>query len=451
MFDSEQRGWIELDTLRHHAQGGNVPGNIDRIDSATPIGRSPRKLIPISVATLAFAAGSGASAAESDRPTFSFSGFGTLGMVHSNEDRADFATSAVKPSGAGYTRSWSPDVDSRIGAQIVGDFNSRLSATVQVIAEQRYDDKYTPHLEWANIKYQVTPELSVRAGRTVLASFIFSDSIKVGYANPWVRPPVEVYSLVPISNIDGVEATYTPHFGGFVHTLSGIYGRSNLRLPDGGVSKSRQQWIISDTVEYGPATARIAYLNADMSIASLNELPNAFRQFGPEGIALADRYDVIHTPIRFLSVGGMYNPGDWFAVAEWGASDLGSLLGKRTAWYASGGYRIGEFTPYVTYAGAKANSHTSDPGLSVSSLPPQLAGPAVALNAALNVLLSSIPVQKAIAVGARWDFMNGATLKVQYDHNRLGAGSPGTLVNLQPDFQRGGTVSLFSATLDFVW
>ena len=429
-----------------------MPSNIDRIDSATPIERSPHKLISISFAILAFAAGSGASAAESGTSTFSFSGFGTLGMVHSNEDRADFATSGLKPSGAGYTRRWSPDVDSRIAAQVVGDFNSRVSATVQVIAEQRYDDRYTPRAEWANIKLQVTPELSIRAGRTVLASFLFSDTVKVGYANPWVRPPVEVYSLVPLSNIDGVEATYTPRFGNFIHTLSGLYGQSNLRLPGvGGPIRTRREWIISDTVEYGPATVRIAYSNADLSAPSVNELPNAFRQFGPEGIALADRYDVMDKAIRFYTVAGMYDPGGWFAIAEWGTSDLGSLLGKRTGWYASGGPRIGKFTPYVTYTVASARSPTSDPGLTLSSLPPQLAQAAAALNAALNVNLASIPIQKGMAVGARWDFMKNVALKVQYDHNRLGAGSAGTLVNLQPDFQPGGTVSLFSATIDFVW
>jgi hypothetical protein len=47
--------------------------------------------------------------------------------------------------------------------------------------------------------------------------------------------------------------------------------------------------------------------------------------------------------------------------------------------------------------------------------------------------------------------MKNVDLKLQYDHTGLGAGSPGTLINLQPGFQRGGTVNLFSAAIDFLW
>jgi hypothetical protein len=41
--------------------------------------------------------------------------------------------------------------------------------------------------------------------------------------------------------------------------------------------------------------------------------------------------------------------------------------------------------------------------------------------------------------------------KLQVDHTRNGAGSPGILFDLQPGFKPGGTVNLISATLDFVF
>jgi hypothetical protein len=127
------------------------------------------------------------------------------------------------------------------------------------------------------------------------------------------------------------------------------------------------------------------------------------------------------------------------------------VFGKRSAWYASGGYRLGKFTPYVTYARTKSESNTSDPGLTLAGLPPFLAGPATGLNAGLNAVLGSVPVQKTVSVGARWDFAKSAALKLQFDHTRLGAGSPGTLINLQPGFQPGGKFNVFSATIDFVF
>jgi len=80
-----------------------------------------------------------------------------------------------------------------------------------------------------------------------------------------------------------------------------------------------------------------------------------------------------------------------------------------------------------------------------------LAGPAMGLNAALNAILGSIAVQNTTSAGVRWDFMKNVDLKLQYDHTRLGAGSPGTLINLQPGFQPGSALNIFSAVIDFLW
>jgi porin-like protein len=392
-----------------------------------------------------------AGAADPGASMFSLSGFGTLGVVHSNEDQADFATNIFSPNGAGYTSPWSVNVDSKIGAQIDAQLTPQLSAMIQAISQQNYDNTYTPHVEWANIKYELTPEFSIRVGRTVLPSFLFSDTRNVGYANPWVRPPVEAYSLVPIDTSDGVDASYVLHIGNWVHALVGTYGATATKQPDGSNAEARRQWNISDTIEFGPATLRIAYQRADLTLDGLHSLFGAFRQFGAQGNALADEYDPYSKTVNFVGIGGMYNPRDWFVAAEWGSTQLHSVLGESTSWYVSGGYRVAKFTPYLTYGALKANSNTSDPGLNVAALPPSLAGPATGLNAALNAVLGSIAVQNTISVGSRWDFMRNIDLKLQYDHTRLGAGSPGTLINLQPDFRPGSTVDLLSIAIDFVW
>jgi hypothetical protein len=78
-----------------------------------------------------------------DDSLFSFGGFGTLGLVHSSEHQADFATSLFRPNGAGYTHDWSLAVDSLAAAQITANFTPRLSAVVQVLAQQNYNETYT--------------------------------------------------------------------------------------------------------------------------------------------------------------------------------------------------------------------------------------------------------------------------------------------------------------------
>jgi predicted porin len=196
---------------------------------------------------------------------------------------------------------------------------------------------------------------------------------------------------------------------------------------------------------------RATYQHGNVTVASINPLFAAFRQFGPEGIAISDKYDSDATPFDFIGLGGIYDAGGWFVMGEWGTTDSHSALGKRSAWYGSAGYRFGKVTPYVTYAETRALSNTSDPGLNAANFPPQLAGVIGGLNAGLNALLQTIPVQKNLSIGARWDFMKNADLKLQYEHIRLGTGSAGTLVNVQPAFQPGGTVNVFSVAMDFVF
>jgi Gram-negative porin len=395
---------------------------------------------------------SGARADDSSTSMFSFSGFGTLGLVHSSEPNADFvASSTSQASGAGFSRSWSADVDSRLGAQVTANFTTQISAVLQVISEQRYDNTYTPHVEWLNVKYQFTPDFYVRIGRIALPSFLVSDYRKVGFSNPWVRPPIEVYSLVPVTTNDGMDASYRLNAGQFTNTMQVTYGQSDITETTGIVDKARRTWGVSDTIERGALTVRVSYLHGNVTVASINPLFAAFRQFGPAGISLADKYDSDARPFDFVGVGGIYDAGRWFVMGEWGTTESHSALGKRSAWYGSGGYRFGKFTPYVTYAETRADSNTSDPGLNASAFPPELGGTIAGLNAGLNALLRTIPIQKTFSVGARWDFRKNVDLKLQYEHIRLGAGSAGTLSNAQPGFQPGSTLNVFSAAVDFVF
>lgn len=391
------------------------------------------------------------STADSGQSMFAFSAFGTVGVVHSSEDRADYTASPLAPNGAGFTHDWSPDIDSRLGAQVIAHFTPQLSAMLQVISEQNYDKTYKPHVEWANIAYRPTPEFSVRLGRIVLPTFLLSDTRKVGYGNPWARPPVEFYGLDPIFDSDGADVNYKMHVGGVVNTLVGTFGNGRFRAPGGSEFEIRHLWVIADSVEYESLTLHIAYQASSFTYAALDPLFDAFRQFGPQGTALADKYDLDNKLAHVLTAGAIYDPGNWFVTGEWGRRNLHSAAGESTAWYLSGGYRLAKFTPYLTYADVKVNSKTFDPGLNVSALPPFLQGPAAGLNAGLNAILGSAAVQNTISLGSRWDVMKNIDLKLQYDHIDLGKGSAGALINVQPDFQRGGTVNLLSIAIDFVW
>jgi opacity protein-like surface antigen len=391
-------------------------------------------------------------AQDAESPRFSFDGFGTLGWVHSDEENADFdgGLSFLQHSGAGYTHAWSAEVDSRLGLQLTAQFTPRLSGVLQVISEQQHDGSYRPRVEWANLRFELTPDLDLRVGRTVLASFLVSDFRKVGYINPWVRPPVEVYTLLPATNGDGVDLNWRHAVGSVTHTLHADYGHSELSLAIGGKAHARQAWGVSETLQSGALTARISYRQTALSLDSFNTLFDAFRQFGPEGIAIAERYDADGGTFRFAGLGATYDPGDWFLTGEWGRIQSRTAIGKRSAWYASTGYRWHDFTPYVTYAQTRKHGKREASGLTVANYPPQLTQAVLGLNAVLADVVS-IPVQKTVSLGARWDFHENFALKLQYDHTQLGPGSIGILGNIQPGFEPGGNLDLLTICADFVF
>jgi len=383
---------------------------------------------------------------------FSFNGFGTAGVVHSSEAQADFTSSVFKPNGAGYSHNWSADVDSRIGAQATANFTPQLSAVVQVISEQGYDNTYRPGVEWANIKYQFTSDFGVRLGRIELPTYLVSDFRKVGYAIPWVRPPVEVYGVAPVTNNNGMDLSYRMHFGSITNTLSGAYGRNNkLEFPNDVGIDTRNLWGVFDSAEYGAALLHLSYLQTKATETPGIALFGVFRDLGPQGVALADKYELIDRAVSIVTIGASYDPGDWFAMSEWTRISSHSFLGVNTAWYATVGYRLRTLTPYLTSSQITAPK-ASDPGLALSGFPPEFAGTVTALNAGLDEVLDSTHhVQRSLSIGGRWDFVKNVDLKVQYDHMRIGADSTGTLINIQPGFQPGGTVNVFSTTVDFVF
>ena len=392
----------------------------------------------------------GADTPNSDSSMFVFSGFGTVGEVHSSEHSADFVDSVLQPNGAGYSRNWSPTVDSLIGGQISVHVTPELSAVVQAIAQQNYDGTYTPHVEWANISYQITQDLSVRIGRFELPNFLYSDTRNVRFTLPWVRPPVEVYGLIPATASDGVGGSYRLALWNLTNTTQGSLVQANVRQPhDLGTLRARDSYNIANTTEYNSLTFRASYQHVRLTLSSLDGFFDSFRMFGPQGIAIADKYNADNKPATTVVLGVSYDPGRLFLNGEWEHVRFDSFFGESTAWYTSGGYRFGNITPYAIYARSRAQSN-SDPGLTLANLPPATAGIAAGLNSGLSALLRTISTQRTLSIGVRWNVASNVDLKVQLDHTRINADSDGNLINLQPGFLPGRTVNLFNATLDFV-
>jgi hypothetical protein len=384
-------------------------------------------------------------------PAWSLSGFGTIGAVHSSERKADYTASVLKANGAGATRSWSANVDSRLGAQLDLRLARGWSAVVQVVSEQGLDNSYRPRIEWANVKYQATPDLALRFGRVALPMFLTADYRKVGYIYPWVRPPVEGYGALPFTSSDGVDATLRWSAGTVRNASQLFYGRDEVKLIDPLRATARGIVGMSNTSDWGALSVRANLISAEVTTDIGSQLFDAFEAAGPAGLAISRRYEIDHKRATIASIGMNYDPGRWFLMAEASRTRTDSLLGATRSAYASAGLRINAFTPYLSVAQVRATSPTHEEGLPTGGLPPAVAAQLAQLNGGLNLLLATIPQQVTRAAGLRWDLATNAALKLQYDRVTPHRGSRGTLINLTPAFRSGQTAHVASVALDFVY
>jgi hypothetical protein len=412
----------------------------------------PGQLLSLSLFALGTLLGATARAQDGAAgPAWKLSGFGTIGAVHSSERNADYTASVMKADGAGATRDWSANVDSRLGAQLDLSLNRQWSAVLQVVSEQGLDNSYRPRIEWANVKYQVTPELALRFGRIALPMFLTADYRKVGYIYPWVRPPVEGYGALPFTSSDGVDATLRWSAGPLRNASQLFYGRDELDLTSSLRAWGRRIVGLSNTTDWGALSVRANIISAEVTTNIGADLFDAFESFGPAGAAIARHYEIDHKHASVASIGMNYDPGRWFVMAEASRSHTTSLLGATRSAYASAGLRLGSFTPYLSVAQVRATSPTRDAGLPTAGLPPALAAAAGRLNGGLNLLLATIPQQTSQTAGLRWDLATNMDLKLQYDRVTPRHGSRGTLINLTPAFRSGQTAHVASVALDFVY
>lgn len=367
------------------------------------LGALSLKAIPLALIMCA-----GTAQAQDAGSMFTFSGFGTVGATHSSSEDGDFVSTLFQPSGAGASRSWDIGGMTKLGGQVNAKLTDQLTAVVQVVSVQRPNNNYNPRIEWANLQYAFTPDFKVRVGRTALASFMVSDTRLVGYANTWIRPPVEMYSAIPLTNLDGVDASYRHRFGGVTSTLQVVGGRTNIESINGagqnvpGV-KIRKARGINNTLEYGAWTARLGYLQSDVTIP-----------LAPGFVLSVDQSATM--------LGVIYDPGTWFLQGEYAVTKLEGFTPTTKVGYLTGGYRIGAFTPYAMYA---KSSPDKTPAILAYD-------------------------QSTTSLGLRWDAMRNTAVKLQFDRIDLPRGSTGFFTNVRPGLA-GSKVNLVTVAADFVF
>jgi len=401
---------------------------------------------------------SSAFAQEAEGPTVKISGFGTGALTWSNTDQAEFG----RPNQAsGARKSPRTGVDSNLGLQADVGVNSWLSFTAQGLVRRDAEDDYGAELAWAFAKAKINDHFSVRVGRIGLPAFMISDYRNVGYANTFLRPPVEMYAQVPFNGLDGIDATYQQSFGDTSVTGQLAYGGTEAKIAGGYTGKAKKMSALTVVAEHGPFTARFGRVDGKISITGsvpLATLLGGLRAAGtgyrfPQLNVLADQLDPTDKKASFTSVGlGM----DWNNVVvqtEFAKRKVDAYVNDTTSWYVMGGYRFGRVLPYFIQSKVKID------GTPANTVPTSCAaayGPACGPTmAALRAGVARLPYtgtgqgeQSTTSIGVRWDFYRSLALKAQVDRVKPAVGS-GLLLNPSAGFNRDVTVG--AVAVDFVF
>jgi len=386
------------------------------------------------------------------------SGFGTAALTWVNKDKVEFG----RPNQAhGADKDPTTGVDSNLGLQADYTINNWLSVTGQGLVRKDAEDDYGADLTWAFVKAKVSDDVSIRVGRIGLPVFMISDYRNVGYANTFLRPPVEMYSQVTFDNVDGADITWRHSYGDTTYTAQFAYGKTNTKIYGGPDMDARHLSALNLVAEHGPLTLRFGRADTKITLnnqASLNTLLGSLRAAGAGyGIgalgALAGDIAVTNKKASFTSVGAALDWNNIVLQTEFAKRKTDSYLNDTKSWYVMGGYRVGQFLPYYTHAKLSIDGSVAN---TVPAACP--AGYPAACGATLRALSGAVASlkynglgqaeQTTDTVGVRWDFHRSMALKVQVDRVRPDTGN-GLLLNAKPGFK--GPVTVGAVALDFVF
>ena len=427
-----------------------------RADAASPRVHSPGDIMRsrFSAIALAVAAALPSAAGAVD---FSYSGFGTLGYAQTDTDLAQVGYSG-QPEGIDEDGTFK--FDSKFGLQVTARFNDMFFATVQGVAYEDLTSEWEPRLDWAYVGFKPVSSLTIRGGYLRAPMFMYSDSVFIGYANTWVRPPLEVYRLTPVYQLLGGDVVWRQNFGRTTASLQAYYGESEIEAGGGSIGAKTKmdvpEWYgLVGSIEAGPLSARVGYsrisMPDDLTDARLQPAIDQLDYYAGLGCTEcaidAGRLAVAGLELEILSVGAQYDDGGNVAIAEYARRETGRIVtNDMYSAYFTYAYRFGSFMPYATYAIARHDGYES------SAIPASspFAGLAAVAEGALAVTTND---QDTYSVGLRYELpgmpvLKGSVVKLKYDHIKAKEGN-GLFTNVQPGFE--GETDMVSVSFDFIF
>jgi hypothetical protein len=389
---------------------------------------------------------------------FSYSGFSTSSYAQLDEKGVRYKSSTNSDA---IDEAGTFKYDSIIGLQATARFSDEWSVTAQGLERQQSDGDIGANIDWAYLKWEPLSNLAIRAGLTRPPTFMFSDSVFLGYANTWARPPIEVYGISPVYVLQGVDMVWRQQIGAVRLTVQPYAGTSVLDQPNsttGGIYElDVKDWYgAAVTGEIGSFTARVGWgtKTYEDELPSLISLKNSLRNVGYGD--LADRIGMQDNKSPILNVGVQYDNASQFVIAEYARRGSKSItVAEVSGAYLTVGARFGGFTPYASVGRLRVDSPRSNNEIQISSsTPAALRATLTALDGYVDSLAALVSDQDSYSAGVRYEvpsfsILKGLVAKAQIDHFEAKDHGRGFFGAVPANFD--GDANMYTLSLDLVF
>ncbi|MCM2129392.1 hypothetical protein [Larsenimonas rhizosphaerae] len=365
--------------------------------------------------------------AADDQPLdhLSINGFGTLGMVYNPQDKAAPVRKLDQPDGAGKGIGFRQN--SLLGLQLRYDVDREWGAVVQGLS--RYDDtgSFEPVLSLAFLRYSPSSHVHMRLGRIGWDVYMLSESRYVGYAYPWLRPPVELFGLMQLNAIDGGDVTLTQGVGSGVISATFFGGNGNrkrLYLTDNVSANLKDPHVWGGHLDYrqGSWFVRAGYTSLktspDYDYGAIDA--GVVAALVAQNADLNDLYGF--ADMNFTSLSVSWEPGPFQLLAMANEISLSGKGGHVHSALLSAGYVHGKYTPYLSAAWMASHPNQDLNGGHFR--------------------------QRTLSAGLRYDVTPRVAIKGQIDHVSAYGASP--LLRQHDDYGHLEMVT-FGLGLDFIF
>ena len=286
--------------------------------------------------------------------------------------------------------------DSKFGLQVTADVAENMQAVAQILASAE-DDNYSMDIEWAYLDYTASESTSLRVGRIKQPVFLISDYLEVGYAYPWIRPPAEAYSNMPVDSIIGAQLLYQTRIGDMNFGFQPYFGSNTEGVPgQPTVNFFADNYVgMALRLENRAFTLQVSTFQTDVSTV---DSVGGFNSEGTATLSVASlSWDIAnfvgyteYTTRDIEADTGTLTPGTGFNAVPFDA-----LFSDQDGYYITLGYRMGKYLPHVTFATIDSEPAGAVPNFSQGAR------------------------QDSVTLGLRYELNDSAALKMEYQTTEL--------------------------------